>query len=167
MEFPGYPAGHYAAQRAHGAVRGQGRPGGLAQPGQEVFFLFFGHAPALLFGVPARKDARGSGAYDPEGIVQVALRAVRDAVGEELVLMLTDEGLVFLDPTNGKERLNYGWKFKPYRALQPCLLGNDTILLPTGMSAGTRAIRIAKPMTSLRRKSCGPRETSSRTLTTS
>ena len=64
--------------------------------------------------------------------------------GEELVLMLSDEGLVFLDPANGKERLNYGWKFKPYRALQPCVIGNDTILLPTGMNAGTRAIRIAK-----------------------
>ncbi len=41
----------------------------------------------ILFGVPARKDARGSGAYDPDGIVQVALRSVRDAVGDELVLM--------------------------------------------------------------------------------
>jgi porphobilinogen synthase len=41
----------------------------------------------ILFGVPARKDAQGSGAWDPDGIVQVALRAVRDAVGDELVLM--------------------------------------------------------------------------------
>jgi porphobilinogen synthase len=41
----------------------------------------------ILFGVPAVKDARGSGAWDPDGIVQVALRAVRDAVGEELVVM--------------------------------------------------------------------------------
>jgi porphobilinogen synthase len=41
----------------------------------------------ILFGVPAVKDARGSGAWDPAGIVQVALRAVRDAVGEELVVM--------------------------------------------------------------------------------
>jgi len=41
----------------------------------------------ILFGVPARKDAEGTGAWDPQGIVQVALRAVRDAVGDELVLM--------------------------------------------------------------------------------
>ncbi|MFZ0249201.1 MAG: porphobilinogen synthase [Acidimicrobiales bacterium] len=41
----------------------------------------------ILFGVPARRDAQGSGAWDPDGIVQVALRAVRDAVGDELVLM--------------------------------------------------------------------------------
>ena len=44
--------------------------------------------PALiLFGVPARKDAQGSGAWDRDGVVQVALRAVRDAVGDELVVM--------------------------------------------------------------------------------
>ena len=65
-------------------------------------------------------------------------------LGEELVLMLSNEGLVFLDPTNGKQRLNYDWKFANYRALQPRLIGNDTLLLPTGMNTGTRAIRIAK-----------------------
>jgi porphobilinogen synthase len=41
----------------------------------------------IVFGVPLRKDAQGSGAWDPKGVVQVALRAVRDAVGDELVLM--------------------------------------------------------------------------------
>jgi porphobilinogen synthase len=44
--------------------------------------------PALvLFGVPLAKDAVGTGASDPAGIVQVALRAVRDAVGDDLVLI--------------------------------------------------------------------------------
>ncbi len=41
----------------------------------------------ILFGVPEQKDAQGSGAWARDGIVQVALRAVRDAVGDELVLM--------------------------------------------------------------------------------
>ena len=41
----------------------------------------------ILFGIPVRKDPQGSGAWDPAGVVQVALRAVRDAVGDELVLM--------------------------------------------------------------------------------
>ncbi|HWD55411.1 MAG TPA: porphobilinogen synthase [Acidimicrobiales bacterium] len=41
----------------------------------------------ILFGVPARKDPQGTGAWDPQGVVQVALRAVRDAVGDELVVM--------------------------------------------------------------------------------
>ena len=44
--------------------------------------------PALiLFGVPARKDAEGSEAWNPDGIVQVALRELRDDVGDDVVLM--------------------------------------------------------------------------------
>ncbi len=41
----------------------------------------------MLFGVPEVKDAEGSGAWDPDGIVQVALRDLRDEVGEALVVV--------------------------------------------------------------------------------
>jgi porphobilinogen synthase len=41
----------------------------------------------ILFGVPTTKDATGSGAWDPDGIVQVALRDLRSDLGDELVLM--------------------------------------------------------------------------------
>ncbi len=41
----------------------------------------------ILFGVPASKDATGSGAYDPAGIVQVALRDLRDDLGDDIVVM--------------------------------------------------------------------------------
>ena len=41
----------------------------------------------MLFGVPSAKDAVGSGADDPDGILNVALRAVVDAVGDRLVVM--------------------------------------------------------------------------------
>jgi porphobilinogen synthase len=41
----------------------------------------------VLFGVPAAKDATGTGAWDPDGIVQVALAEVRAALGDELVLV--------------------------------------------------------------------------------
>jgi len=40
----------------------------------------------LLFGVPAAKDDAGSGAYDPEGIVQMAVRALKDAHPELVVI---------------------------------------------------------------------------------
>ena len=40
----------------------------------------------LLFGVPDEKDEAASGAYDPEGIVQLATRAIKDAVPELLVV---------------------------------------------------------------------------------
>lgn len=69
----------------------------------------------MLFGVPEHKDAVGSGADDPEGILNVALRAVADAVGDRLVVMadlcldeftdhghcgvLTDDGRVDNDAT--------------------------------------------------------------------
>ena len=41
----------------------------------------------ILFGVPAAKDELGSGAWDPDGVVQVALRALRDEFGDDLVVM--------------------------------------------------------------------------------
>jgi porphobilinogen synthase len=44
----------------------------------------------MLFGIPAVKDARGSGADARDGVVQVALRNLRDEVGDSLVLLSDD-----------------------------------------------------------------------------
>jgi porphobilinogen synthase len=41
----------------------------------------------MLFGIPADKDERGSGADDPEGVVQLALRDLSAEVGDATVLM--------------------------------------------------------------------------------
>jgi porphobilinogen synthase len=41
----------------------------------------------MLFGVPAERDAVGSGATDPEGILNVALRDLRRELGDSTVLM--------------------------------------------------------------------------------
>jgi porphobilinogen synthase len=41
----------------------------------------------VVFGVPLDKDATGSGALDPDGIVPVAIRALRDSLGDELVVI--------------------------------------------------------------------------------
>ena len=41
----------------------------------------------ILFGVPEKKDEIGSGAFDPQGIVQVALNRLTKTLGNELVLM--------------------------------------------------------------------------------
>ncbi|MEZ5171161.1 MAG: porphobilinogen synthase [Acidimicrobiia bacterium] len=44
--------------------------------------------PAVtIFGVPAHKDAAGSAADDPDGILAVALRELRSEVGDDLVLI--------------------------------------------------------------------------------
>ena len=40
----------------------------------------------LLFGIPEAKDEAASGAYDPEGIVQLATRAIKDAAPELIVI---------------------------------------------------------------------------------
>src|ERR1019366_9255047 len=42
----------------------------------------------LLFGIPAKKDARGSEAYAASGIVQLAIRALKKALPD--VLVVTD-----------------------------------------------------------------------------
>ncbi|HZM31316.1 MAG TPA: porphobilinogen synthase [Acidimicrobiales bacterium] len=55
---------------------------------KEVHQLATEGIPAvILFGLPATKDAEGSQAWDPDGIVQVALRDLRDDMGDDLVLM--------------------------------------------------------------------------------
>jgi porphobilinogen synthase len=46
-----------------------------------------GVAGIVLFGVPERKDAEGSGAWRPDGVVQVALGELRASVGDDLVLI--------------------------------------------------------------------------------
>jgi porphobilinogen synthase len=72
----------------------------------------------MLFGIPAVKDARGSAADDPDGIVQQALRDLSTEVGDATVLMadlcldeytdhghcglLTDSGEVDNDATLGR-----------------------------------------------------------------
>jgi porphobilinogen synthase len=40
----------------------------------------------LLFGIPESKDEAASGAHDPEGVIQLAVRAIKDAVPELLVV---------------------------------------------------------------------------------
>ena len=46
-----------------------------------------GLAGVMIFGVPLHKDARGSGALDPDGILASAIGAVREEVGDECLVM--------------------------------------------------------------------------------
>jgi porphobilinogen synthase len=76
---------------------GEGRTPVQAMPGVER--LSISHAvgeagearalgiPAvLLFGVPAEKDEQGSGAFDDEGVVQLAVRAIKESHPDLLVI---------------------------------------------------------------------------------
>jgi porphobilinogen synthase len=58
----------------------------LASEAREIAAL--GIPAVLLFGIPADKDEAASGAYDPEGIVQLAVRALKQA--EPSLTVITD-----------------------------------------------------------------------------
>jgi len=64
--------------------------------------------------------------------------------GEPTVVMLTNTGMTLLDPTSGKVRLDYNWKVTGYRSLQPQMIDENLILLPSGMGFGTRLVRVEK-----------------------
>ena len=46
-----------------------------------------GVGAVIFFGVPETKDAEGSGAWDPAGIVQIALQQARQRFGDSIVLI--------------------------------------------------------------------------------
>jgi porphobilinogen synthase len=104
----------------------------------------------ILFGVPERKDAQGSGAWDPGGVVQVALRAVRDAVGEDLVLMAdlcldeyTDHGHCGVLGPDGEVLNDATLELYQRVALAQAEAGAD-VVAPSGMMDGqVRAVRAA------------------------
>jgi porphobilinogen synthase len=56
----------------------------LVKEAAEVKLL--GIPAVILFGIPDRKDEQGSAAYDPDGVVQRAIRALKDQVPELLVI---------------------------------------------------------------------------------
>jgi len=58
--------------------------GNLLAEVREVVRL--GIPAVLLFGIPAHKDSAATAAYDPEGIVQLAVKAIKDEAPELLVI---------------------------------------------------------------------------------
>jgi porphobilinogen synthase len=107
--------------------------------------------PAIvLFGVPLRKDAIGSGASDPDGIVQVALAELSSALGDQVVLIAdlcldeyTDHGHCGLVAADGT--VDNDATLDRYRdvALAQARAGAD-VVAPSGMMDGqVAAIRDA------------------------
>ena len=104
----------------------------------------------ILFGVPARKDAVGSSAWDPDGIVQLALRDVRDEVGDRLVVMAdlcldeyTDHGHCGVHTAGGEVDNDATVELYAQVAVAQARAGAD-VVAPSGMMDGqVRAIRAA------------------------
>jgi porphobilinogen synthase len=57
---------------------------GLVEEAREIAAA--GVGAILLFGVPAAKDESGTGAYDDEGVVQMAVRALKEALPDLTVI---------------------------------------------------------------------------------
>src|SRR5436305_9110887 len=104
----------------------------------------------ILFGVPARKDAQGSEAWNSDGIVQAALRDLRDEVGDSLVLMAdlcldeyTDHGHCGVLLADGSVDNDATVELYARTALAQAEAGAD-VVAPSGMMDGqVAAIRAA------------------------
>ncbi len=109
-----------------------------------------GVSSVILFGVPARKDEFGSGAWDPEGVVQVALRELKDRFGDDLVLMAdlcldeyTSHGHCGVVRTDGSVDNDATLELYARVALAQAEAGAD-VVAPSGMMDGqVAAIRAA------------------------
>ena len=96
----------------------------------------------VLFGVPAAKDAVGSGAFDPEGIVQLALSDLRGDVGDDIVLIAdlcvdeyTDHGHCGVLDSGGDVDNDATLEIYANAALAQARAGAD-IVAPSGMMDG-------------------------------
>jgi porphobilinogen synthase len=104
----------------------------------------------MLFGVPAAKDATGSGAWDHDGIVQVALRDLRDEVGDRIVVMAdlcldeyTDHGHCGIVDHRGRVDNDATLELYAQVAVAQAEAGAD-VCAPSGMMDGqVAAIRAA------------------------
>jgi porphobilinogen synthase len=109
-----------------------------------------GIGSVILFGVPEVKDAVGSGAWDPKGIVQLALRDLRDDHGDDVVLMAdlcldeyTDHGHCGVVSERGSVDNDATLELYQQVALAQAEAGAD-IVAPSGMMDGqVAAIRAA------------------------
>jgi porphobilinogen synthase len=104
----------------------------------------------VLFGVPEAKDAQGSGAWDPDGIVQVALRDLRDEVDDQMVLIAdlcldeyTDHGHCGVLTADGEVDNDATVDLYAQVAIAQAAAGAD-VVAPSGMMDGqVAAIRDA------------------------
>jgi len=112
------------------------------------------HIPAIiLFGIPDQKDSRGSEAYNPDGVVQRAIREIKSAVPEMVVITdvcideYTDHGHCGL--VEGNEILNDATlELLAKMALTHAEVGADIVAPSDMMDGRVKVIREALDETS-------------------
>jgi len=82
---PGPPTG-LRAQESIAALPGLARLSIAAAVEEARTAAQLGIAAVLLFGIPVEKDAQGSSAWDEDGVVQLCVQALKDALPELLVI---------------------------------------------------------------------------------
>ena len=102
----------------------------------------------LLFGLPAEKDPLGTGAYDPEGIIQEAIKVIKQAAPQLLVVTdvclceYTDHGHCGVIE-NGKVDNDQTLELLARSALAQVQAGADLVAPSAMMDGQVRAIREA------------------------
>src|SRR4051794_19539567 len=103
----------------------------------------------LLFGIPAHKDEEGSGAWDDEGVVQLATRAIKKAHPELLVITdvclceYTSHGHCGLIRADGSVDNDASVELLARTAVSQAQAGADVIAPSDMMDGRVRAIRVA------------------------
>ncbi|MEM6468847.1 MAG: PQQ-binding-like beta-propeller repeat protein [Planctomycetota bacterium] len=88
-----------------------------------------------LSGEPAWSAASGNHSYS-----SAQLATFDGVVG---LLMLTNDGLQFLDASDGSVIWNYPWKNEDYRVVQPYVMG-ESVVIGGSLGTGTRRIRVTR-----------------------
>ena len=102
----------------------------------------------LLFGLPAEKDALGTGAYDPEGVVQEAIRLIKKeapglmVIGDVCLCEYTDHGHCGVID-NGHVDNDQTLELLARTALAQVQAGADMVAPSSMMDGQVRAIRDA------------------------
>ncbi|MFA9272500.1 MAG: porphobilinogen synthase [Baekduiaceae bacterium] len=103
----------------------------------------------LLFGIPADKDPEGTGAYDDEGIVQLATRAIKEAhpdllvIGDVCLCEYTDHGHCGLLTSTGEVDNDSSVELHAKTSVSLARAGADIIAPSDMMDGRVGAIRAA------------------------
>lgn len=100
----------------------------------------------ILFGIPATKDPSGSQAWDPQGVVQLALQDIKQSVGDKVVVMAdlcldeyTDHGHCGLVTDDGEVDNDSTLELYGRVAVAQAIAGAD-VIAPSGMMDGQVAV---------------------------
>ncbi len=100
----------------------------------------------MLFGIPATRDPQGSAGLDPEGILNRSIRAVKERVGEDLVVMsdlcldeFTDHGHCGVIDEDGEVDNDATLELYAEMGVVQAASGAD-VVAPSGMMDGQVAV---------------------------